>query len=125
MSIQIVRERQRVVSEVTELFFQHPTMERDCGYSFPCDFVGRVDVDALNPTARDSYANVRKLGWSSVVKRRVSRTSIPAVGRCECGADVVLDGDVQCTCGQWYNTFGQRVTKPLHMCEGYNDEEDA
>lgn len=40
----------------------------------------------------------------SVTHRRVR---VPAVGRCCCGREVELHGDVTCACGREYNSFGQ------------------
>ena len=49
----------------------------------------------------------------------------PAVGRCSCGAEVILDTDdymgaVECEeCGQWYNLFGQALVDPEYWEEEY------
>lgn len=50
----------------------------------------------------------------------------PAVGKCICGAEVVLDADyagaVRCECGRWYNLFGQELRDPRYWEE---DDEDS
>lgn len=45
--------------------------------------------------------------------------SYPAEGRCVCGQTVVLDGDVECGCGRWYNSAGQELVHPSLWEEGY------
>lgn len=45
----------------------------------------------------------------------------PAVGKCSCGREVILDADysgaVQCGCGRWYNLFGQELRDPRYWEE--------
>lgn len=36
----------------------------------------------------------------------------PAEGECVCGRTVILDGDVECDCGRWYNSAGQELKHP-------------
>lgn len=92
--------------------------ERDWGFSFACDAAGEVDVDALNPCARENYLACLTgvVDGRKIVDRGVQsweRTVVePAIGLCDvCGSEVVLEG-FTCTCercGADYNSAGQRL----------------
>jgi hypothetical protein len=85
--------------------------------SFDCSPEGVVDVDALYPEGRANYLacingelNVDDEGV--ITFHRTIRH--PAVGKCECGREVVLDGDtrgegIDCECGRIYNAVGQEL----------------
>lgn len=90
-----------------------------CGWSFECDDQGNVDVESLNSAARRNYdicvtgrdedrdEDIRCIG----VERNVHSWVEPAIGQCDCGDEVVLDG-FTCTCercGADYNSSGQRL----------------
>ena len=54
--------------------------------------------------------------------RKVTRAFVnPAIGKCSCGAEVILDSDyygaVRCDCGRWYNLFGQSLKDPKYWEE--------
>jgi hypothetical protein len=84
------------------------------GCCFPCDEHGVVDEAGLCPEARANLAECRA-GTNGThpggVRTYTTRYTTPAVGRCDCGAAVTLDG-FTCTCercGADYNGSGQRL----------------
>jgi hypothetical protein len=42
-----------------------------CGYSFPCDAQGRVDLDALNELARENYLYARAMVGFELLRPQV------------------------------------------------------
>lgn len=90
--------------------------DSSAGFSFTVDEQG----NCLNPhpegqrnfaaclTGEVDGQKVRDLGTG----RRISHISYPAEGLCACGRIVVLDGDVECECGRWYNSAGQELNHP-------------
>lgn len=81
------------------------------GFSFDCDADGNVDEAELQPAARDNYRKCLD-GTHDVIDEGVrTDTSCyrqPAIGRCECGREVWLDGfTCPCDCGRDYNSAGQ------------------
>lgn len=92
----------------------------DCsgaGFSFPCDEIGNVDIDSMQPEAQANYAAcVRgEKDGKKLVCEGVERYSFnwkePAVLECDCGAHVDLDGFTNMCegCGADYNMSGQRL----------------
>ncbi len=82
------------------------------GFSFPCNAVGTIEQ--LHPVAQENlekcldgtYA-VTDLG----IQEYVNRYTVPAVLKCDCGAQVQLDGFTN-TCDRCradYNMSGQRL----------------
>jgi hypothetical protein len=113
MSIQIIKRRKR--HEGTEYTRSYDYKgERDWGFSFECDSKGKVDRDALDLATRltfleccEGFTNGRPVVYRGVESRDVSWTE-PAVGLCDCGAEVVLGGfTCPCDCGRDYNSAGQ------------------
>jgi hypothetical protein len=51
----------------------------------------------------------------------------PAVGKCICGKEVVLEGfyegATRCECGRWYNVFGQSLLDPKYWDERDGDDD--
>lgn len=89
-----------------------------CGYSFPCDEQGHVDVDSLEPVGVTSFArcivgenergeHIRRDG----VRKHVTSWIEPAIGLCGCGEKVDLEGFTNTCmgCGADYNHGGQRL----------------
>jgi hypothetical protein len=85
-----------------------------CGFGFDCDSEG--EVLNLNPAAQKNYVAcltgavdgkpVIDLG----IERREHEYREPAIGRCDCGCNVTLDGFTNtCDCGADYNSAGQRL----------------
>lgn len=90
--------------------------EPGCGFSFECDATGKVDIAALNPCARknfleccEGFTNGQPIEDCGVETHEHSWVE-PAVGLCDCGAEVILDGfTCPCECGADYNSAGQRL----------------
>lgn len=108
------RERIESVSYTRDFDYQG---EVGWGFGFPCDEHGNVDVDELNPCARENFAaclageaNGRPVVDRGVKECRGSYVE-PAIGLCDdCGAEVYLDGFTNtCDCGADYNMSGQRL----------------
>jgi len=125
----------KIISEsrdVNEVWYEHQFQYRDdryfkggrfsSGYSFPVDKSG--NLLATNDVMRGNYKkvfgdpNYIDLGVQEL--RRTYRA--PAVGRCPCGTDVVLDGSYmgvsQCDCcGKWYDMNGNLMKSPEYWEE--------
>jgi len=109
----------RTTETITKLWHEFTYEDdRSAGFSFLVD----ADGNCLNNSelARRNYESC-KTGY--IDGRRVIDEGIheehycivhPAEGRCTCGRTVVfvLDGDVKCGCGRWYNSFGQELAHP-------------
>lgn len=80
------------------------------GYRFPCDSEGKL--------LRDEHYD----SWIQNYKKCISRpedfddagiqvedNEKPIRALCSCGREVVLDGNIRCGCGQWYNEYGQPI----------------
>lgn len=93
------------------------------GFVFPALANGDPDFDKMPKEAILNYnscLNDDRLNGPefSVEKREYVN---PAVGKCSCGREVVLDcdhaGAVRCECGRWYNLFGQELLDPEYWEE--------
>jgi hypothetical protein len=89
----------------------------DCpgaGFGFPCDEHGNIDEESMAPEARENLRKCRN-GENDVTDKGVQvrewRYRAPNIGRCDCGAEVVLDGFTNTCdgCGADYNSAGQRL----------------
>ena len=115
--LEIISERTRKYEIEYSLDYN---IDRDGGYTFPCDENGVVDESGLTECAMENLkwcrdnldkfesveVNVRKIEWVE-----------PAVGLCKCGSEVRLEdeymGACECECcGRWYNLFGQELLSP-------------
>jgi len=47
--------------------------DKGCGYAFPCDALGHVDIDALSERARDNYLFARAVVGSVLAAPVVSK----------------------------------------------------
>jgi hypothetical protein len=90
--------------------------EPRCGFSFPCDAAGNVEPKneaaaanlALALAGRDKDGTpLRDLG----VERLEWSYRVPAVGECDCGAEVELANFTNTcdACGADFNSAGQRL----------------
>jgi hypothetical protein len=88
------------------------------GYSFPCDEKGTVDMEALHPNGRESYAECLKgqVGSSKMEPGRIesyeTRHVEPGTIECDCGAHLDNHGGFTITCYRCeadYNGAGQRL----------------
>ena len=84
------------------------------GFSFACDKDGNIDIESMPAPARGNYemclanpgGKLRKCG----VEAREWSYREPAVGLCECGRKVALEGFTNpCDCGRDYNMSGQML----------------
>lgn len=112
MSIPIITPRRRI----TQINYQRSFALRDqpgAGYMFDCDEQGVVK----QPEHEAGRENLRKCldGTYDVVDKGVEQWrhvyTEPAVGRCVCGADVVLDAFTNTCdeCQRDYNSSGQEL----------------
>ena len=98
----------------------------NAGFCFPATPKGEPDYFFMPKEARANYEKCltddRLIGPEFTKTERTYMN--PAVGKCSCGREVILDADysgaVQCGCGQWYNLFGQELRDPRYWEE---DEE--
>ena len=103
-------------------------VDRSGGFAFPCDENGYVDrsklCDAAIKNLDDALAHPERFpyGWNKVHKNtRVYRN--PPSGICTCGERIELYneylGACECSnCGQWWNLFGQKLSRPETWSEG-------
>lgn len=100
-------------------YFKHYEVgDKGYGWAYDCDQDGVIDIDSLNADQAHNYARCL-LGVTADGQRIVSRGvrkhvhtwREDAIGLCDCGNEVVLDG-FTCTCekcGADYNQSGQRL----------------
>jgi hypothetical protein len=124
--IKIIKERTPVT--ITECFieFQYKD-DPEAGYCFPAVAPGVPKFASMTPEAIANYKACltdERLTEAEFVTHTHTYTE-PAVGKCICGAEVVLDADymgaVRCECGRWYNLFGQSLKDPKYWEEDYDD----
>lgn len=101
--------------------------DQNAGFSFPGNDTGGVDFDKMPEAARENYrwciVNSDKVSGPHYINYKHTYTE-PAVGKCSCGAEVVLEntymGATCCEkCGRWYNLFGQELKDPKYWEENY------
>ncbi len=118
--IPIIQERENGISVTYARCFEWRN-DPGAGFSFECDEHGTI-VPSKHESGRE---NLRKCltGEYDVIDKGIvtyrSRYSCPAIGRCTCGAEVVLSqSDNDCEkCGAIYNSFGQRLAPREHWGE--------
>ena len=97
----------------------------NAGFCFPATPKGEPDYFFMPKEARANYEKCltddRLIGPEFTKTKRTYMN--PAVGKCSCGREVVLEcdysGAVRCECGKWYNLFGQELRDP----EYWEDDE--
>lgn len=120
--IKIIKER--TPSTITEYYIEFFYKDDpDSGFCFPANRDGTPAFDKMPPEAIENYnlcLKDERLAEPEFRKETLSYIE-PAVGRCICGAEVVLDSDyagaVRCECGRWYNLFGQSLRDPKYWEE--------
>jgi hypothetical protein len=120
--IKIIKER--TPSTITEYYIEfYYKDDPDSGFCFPANRDGTPAFDKMPPEAIENYnlcLKDERLTEPELRKETLSYIE-PAVGRCICGAEVVLDSDyagaVRCECGRWYNLFGQSLRDPKYWEE--------
>lgn len=95
----------------------------DTGFCFPATSSGEPDFAFMCPEAIANYEACltdERLTEAEFEPREYTYIN-PAVGKCICGREVVLDtgyeGAVRCECGRWYNLFGQELIDPKYWEE--------
>jgi hypothetical protein len=124
--MQILQERQRH----TNTQRQHCYEWTDCpgaGFSFDVDDNGSPTSD--NPASRENWDGCQPGGkyTGQIVDMGIQSHTHewvePAVGRCDCGAEVVLDGfTCPCECGRDYNSSGQLLAHRSQWGEETGEE---
>jgi hypothetical protein len=108
----------RQVHDETSYRLQYTIKGTGSGYGFDCDEQGNVDVADLNPAALKNWefcqAGQNDRGETIIcdgVEKFSHRWIEPAVGICDCGEEVDLDGFTNTceNCGADYNSSGQKL----------------
>jgi hypothetical protein len=96
--------------------------EYGCGFGFPCDENGVVNLEELSDCAMKNLeyckAHPEEFPYAfNEVEKRTAYYREPDIGKCSCGVDVELIneymGACRCKkCGQWYSIFGQELLDP-------------
>jgi hypothetical protein len=118
--------KERTPETITEYYLEfYYKDDPDAGFVFPAKANGEINLDKMCPEAIVNYGECLKdsrLDGPEFIKDRRHYVN-PAVGKCICGAEVVLEcdhaGAVQCECGRWYNLFGQSLRDPKYWEEDY------
>ena len=122
--LKIIKERtpETITDYIIEFIYKD---DPNAGFVFPALPNGDPDFQHMPKEAILNYNNClnddRLDGPKFKVEKREYMT--PAVGKCSCGREVILDADymgtVQCECGRWYNLFGQELKDPRYWEEDY------
>ena len=120
--IKIIKERTPEVMRAYYIEFKYKD-DPEAGFSFPATSYGEPDIALMSEEVIVNYhacLTDERLTEGEFTKHEWTYTT-PAVGRCSCGQDVVLEcdymGAVQCECGRWYNLFGQALKDPKYWEE--------
>lgn len=122
--LKIIKERtpETIIDRYIEFKYKD---DPNAGFVFPALPNGEPDFKNMPEEAILNYNSCLNDDRLDGPELRVQKRQYmnPAVGKCICGAEVVLDADyagaVQCECGRWYNLFGQSLRDPK-----YWDEDD-
>lgn len=120
--MKIIKERTPITKTEFYIDFNYKD-DPNAGYCFPANPDGTPALDKMCPEAVVNYEScLTDNRLTEVEFRKETHTyTEPAVGKCSCGNEVVLDSDymgaVQCECGRWYNLFGQSLKDPKYWEE--------
>lgn len=124
--IKIIKER--TPETITEYYIEfYYKDDPNAGFVFPANKDGSPAFDKMPPEAKVNYEKCLTDDRLTEAEFKVDKRTYmnPAVGKCVCGREVVLEGGyegaVQCECGRWYNLFGQSLIDPKYW---YRDEDD-
>jgi hypothetical protein len=120
--LEIIKERSK--ETITEYYIEFRYKDDpEAGYCFPANKDCTLARDKMT---HEAIANYEKC----LVDNRFTEAEFttdtrtyydPAIGKCSCGAEVVLEseymGAVRCSCGSWYNVFGQELRDPKYWEE--------
>lgn len=123
--LEIIKKRTR--ETITEYYIEFSYKDDPtAGFSFPADSNGELLLDKLTEAAKINYENCLTDDrlTEAEFKARVYTYSDPAIGKCVCGSEVVLNGSYlgadRCECGRWYNLSGQELRDPKYWEEDYD-----
>lgn len=120
--LKIIKERtpETIIEYYIEFFYKD---DPDAGFCFPATPQGEPDFSRMAPEAKANYEACltdERLTEGEFTKSKHTYMN-PAIGRCICGQEVILDSDyqgaVRCECGRWYNLFGQSLKDPEYWEE--------
>ena len=123
----IIKERTRETVTEYSIEFRYKD-DPNVGFGFPATSDGTIDLDVMSEAAEPNYEKCLtdvRLSGPNFTTRTYSYVD-PAVGKCTCEREVVLDeqhnylGAVKCDCGRWYNLFGQELVDPKYWEEDYD-----
>jgi hypothetical protein len=124
--IKIIKERTPEVIIDYYIEFRYKD-DPNAGFCFPALKNGEPDFKKMPEEAILNYnscLNDDRLDSPEFTRNKRTYMS-PAVGKCSCGREVILDcghgSAVQCECGRWYNLFGQSLIDPKYW---YEDEDE-
>lgn len=114
IEMKIIQERARVET-ITYSYNYDYAGEENWRYSFPCDEEGNIIMDEMQPVGLEALRECRegKVDGREVEDKGVrsyeNAYTQPAVGICDCGESVALDGFTNTCdgCGRDYNMSGQ------------------
>lgn len=124
--LKIIKERtpETIIDRYIEYTYKD---DPNAGFVFPALPNGDPDFEHMPKEAILNYNNCLNDDRLDGPELRVEKREYmnPAVGKCSCGREVILDADymgaVQCECGRWYNLFGQELRDPKYWEEDYDD----
>lgn len=120
--LKIIKERTPEIITDYSIEFSYKD-DPNAGFCFPALKNGEPDFKHMSEEAILNYNSClnddRLDGPEFKVDKR--KYMNPAVGKCVCGREVILDcgyeGAVRCECGRWYNLFGQSLKDPEYWEE--------
>ena len=124
--LKIIKERtpEIIIDHYIEFLYKD---DPNAGFMFPANPDGTPALDKMPKKAKANYKSCLTDDRLKEPEFKVEKHTYmnPAVGKCSCGAEVVLDSDyagaVRCDCGKWYNLFGQELLDPVYWEEDYEE----
>jgi hypothetical protein len=123
--IKIIKERTPETIVTYTIEFENKD-NPNAGFCFPATSYGEPDFAMMSDEAIQNFKKCLIDDRLTEAEFKVDKHTYmnPAIGKCICGAEVVLDsgymGAVQCECGKWYNLFGQELRDPKYWEEDYD-----
>lgn len=122
--LNIIKERTPIT--ITDYYIEFKYKDDpEAGFRFPATSSGAPKFNDMTPEAIANYKRCltdERLTEAEFITDTHTYME-PAVGKCVCGEEVVLDADysgaVRCECGRWYNLFGQSLKDPKYWEEEY------
>jgi len=121
MAIKIISHGRRV-EDIEYYIFYEWAEELGSGFMFPCNQDGDINFNGMEQVALDNYEKCENGEYEVVyqgMQRSVNRYWEPAIGKCSCGKEVVLESNTnQCeSCRSYYNMIGQQLSDPREWGE--------